>query len=314
MPKYIFERLGRSLISLFIIITVVFLLVRLMPEEGYLGKRSDKMSEKVKEATLTKMGLRDPVVTQLGRFYGKLIKGDLGLSYIIAENKPVVQIIGERAPYSVAFGLAALAIQLLAGIPMGICMARYKSKIPDKLGTAFVVLINALPAIIYFLIIQVYVSGFFKIGMLFDKGDPITWILPCVCMSLAGIAGYAMWMRRYMVDELNKDYVQLALAKGVKRSDIMKKHVFRNAFVPMVQYLPASILLTLSGSIYVESLFSIPGMGGLLVQAVRRQDNNLVQALVLLFSAVGILGLLLGDILMAVVDPRIKLSKKEGAR
>jgi ABC-type antimicrobial peptide transport system permease subunit len=94
----------------------------------------------------------------------------------------------------------------------------------------------------------------------------------------------------------------------------MFRHVFRNAFVPLVQYIPNSILFTVMGSIYVESLYSVPGMGGLLVNVIQRQDNTMVQALVLIYSAVSIAGLLIGDILMAVVDPRISLAKKEGAR
>ena len=117
-----------------------------------------------------------------------------------------------------------------------------------------------------------------------------------------------------MVDESNKDYVKLAVAKGVSSKNIMMKHVFRNAFVPMIQYLPSSFLNTIIGSIYIESLYSIPGMGGLLVDVVKRQDNTMVQAIVILFACVGILGLIFGDILMTIIDPRISFSKKGGAR
>ena len=95
---------------------------------------------------------------------------------------------------------------------------------------------------------------------------------------------------------------------------MMMRHVFRNAFVPMIQYIPSSILYTIGGSIYVESLYSIPGMGGLLVDVIGRQDNPMVQAIVIIYSCIGIVGLLLGDILMGVLDPRISFAKKEGAR
>ena len=94
----------------------------------------------------------------------------------------------------------------------------------------------------------------------------------------------------------------------------MFRHIFRNAFVPLAQYIPTAFLNTVIGSIYIESLYSIPGMGGLLVDVIQRQDNTVVQALVLIYAAISILGLLIGDILMAVVDPRISLNKKEGAR
>lgn len=133
-------------------------------------------------------------------------------------------------------------------------------------------------------------------------------------MSLGNIAYYAMWVRRYMVDELNKDYVQLARIKGLKSSKIMFRHVFRNAFVPMAQYLPTSFLNTVIGSIYIESLYSIPGMGGLLVDVIKRQDNAMVQAIVLLFATVGIIGLILGDLMMVILDPRISFGTKAGNR
>ena len=150
--------------------------------------------------------------------------------------------------------------------------------------------------------------------MLFDEKNLITWILPVCSMALGNTAYYAMWLRRYMVDEMNKDYVRLARAKGVSGQDIMMKHVLRNAFVPMIQYIPTSLLYTVCGSIYIESLYSIPGMGGLLVDVIGRQDNPMVQAIVMIYSCIGIVGLLLGDLLMGVIDPRISFVKKEGAR
>jgi len=123
-----------------------------------------------------------------------------------------------------------------------------------------------------------------------------------------------MWMRRYAVDEANRDYIKLARTKGVPGGAVWFRHVFRNAVVPIVQLIPNSLLLTLAGSIYVESLYSIPGMGGLMVDVIKRQDNTMVQALVILFAVLTIVGLLLGDVLMALVDPRISLSRKAEAR
>ncbi len=115
-----------------------------------------------------------------------------------------------------------------------------------------------------------------------------------------------------MLDEMNKDYVQLARSKGLGKLSLMINHVLRNAFVPMAQYLPSGVLFTIAGSIYIESLYSIPGMGGLLVEAIQRQDNNLVQVLVLIYSYIGIIALFLGDLFMAILDPRIKLDKGRG--
>lgn len=312
--KYYVTRLLRSFLTLIIVVTIVFLLMRMMPIEGYFGASFDKLDEGQKIAKLQNLGLLDPWYIQLKNFYGDLIQGDLGESITYRPKVAISSILGDKIITSVRFGLASLGVSLVVGLSMGILMARYKGKAWDKFGTVYVVGANAVPAVIYFLLIQVFLTDLFKLPLLYDKSDPKSWILPILCLSIVNIAYYAMWIRRYMVDELNKDYVKLARAKGLKSKDIMVKHILRNAFVPLAQYLPASILYAVSGSIYVESLFSIPGTGGLLVTAIQRQDNTLVQALVLMYSSIGIIGLMLGDILMGIFDPRIKLGSKGGSR
>jgi len=314
MFRYVLKRFSQSLVTLFIVVTVVFMLMRLLPLEGYFGDGYDKLSEEQKVAALDRMGLLDPWYVQLGNFYVKLSRGDLGTSIIYRRDVPVTEVIAPRIPYSMYFGIFATLLALIAGLSLGVFMARKKGRGLDKAGTAYIVLINAVPSAVYLLFIQLYGTSLFNLPILFDKYRVKSWILPAISLSLGGIAGYAMWIRRYMVDELNKDYIKLARAKGLPEKLIMVRHVMRNAFVPMAQYLPAAILSTISGSIYIESLYSIPGMGGLLVDVIQRQDNPMVQALVLIFSSVGIIGLFLGDILMAIFDPRIKLVKGEGSR
>ena len=169
-------------------------------------------------------------------------------------------------------------------------------------------------AAVYYLYNQMYGTTALGVGLLFDVSDWRYWVLPVCSMSLGNVAFYAMWLRRYMVDESNKDYVRLALAKGVSESNIALRHIFRNAMVPLVQYIPSAFLNTVVGSIYIESLYSIPGMGGLLVTCVQRHDNTMVQGIVLLYACVGIIGLILGDLLMVLIDPRISFGKKEGGR
>jgi len=285
-----------------------------MPEEGYFGQGYEKMDVGQKESILTNLGLNDKWYVQLGHFYKDLIKGDLGKSITYRPQVAVSEIISSKILYSLYFGLGALAIALVAGISSGILMARSKNKFWDKLGNGYIVFINAVPAAVYYLFVQLYATDIFKLPILFNKSNPLSFILPVLSMSLGPTAGYAMWMRRYMVDELNKDYIKLARAKGLSNKVIMRKHVLRNAFVPMAQYLPASFLYTLVGSIYIESLYSIPGTGGLLVDTIQRQDNPIVQALVLIYASVGIIGLFLGDMLMAGFDPRINLEKQGGTR
>lgn len=313
MAKYIFKRLGTSLLTLLIILTIVFILVRQMPIEGYFDNY-DKLDRAVIDARLTQMGLKAPIFVQLKNFFVDLLHGDLGKSARYSVNMPITAIIANKAPLSIEMGVISMALSLVLGIPLGSAMARSKNRFWDKFGTVFIVFVSAVPAAVYYIYIQSIGSTLLGFPMLFDREDWRTWILPVFSMSLGNIAYYAMWLRRYMVDEMNKDYVRLARAKGVKNSDITMKHVFRNSFVPMIQYIPTSLLYTVSGSIYIESLYSVPGMGGLLVDVITRQDNPMVQALVMIYSSIGIIGMILGDLLMVVIDPRISLSRKESAR
>ena len=314
MLRYTLKRLWQSLVTVFIVLTVVFLLMRMLPIEGYFADSYDKMTPEQRQAILQSMGLLDPWYVQLQHFYGDLLHGNLGTSLVYRPNVSINEIIAMKAPYSVRFGLSAIVISLGFGLAMGVHQARDKGRFWDKTWTWYIVFTHAVPMAVYLLFIQLYVTKIARLPILYDRGHPISWILPTISMALGPIGGYALWMRRYMVDELNKDYIRLARAKGMSSTAIMVKHVARNAFVPMAQYLPTSVLLTISGSIYVESLYSIPGMGGLLIDAIQRQDNPLVQALVLIFSTLGIVGLFLGDVLMAIFDPRIKLEKRGGAR
>ncbi len=317
MAKYITKRVLHAIFTLLIVICIVFVLLRQMPIEGYFNN-IDKLTEAQVQAGLTRLGLTRPLPVQIFNYLKQvLLEGNLGTSNKFREGYSIAKIVASKAPISIKLGLISLGVSLVAGMSLGILMARStrtKWKAWDKFGTVFIVVIQAVPSAVYHLLIQLYGSDLLGVSMLFKESDLKTWILPIFSLSIGSIAYYAMWLRRYMVDEANKDYIRLARAKGVPSGRISRNHVFRNAVVPLVQYLPNSILLTLVGSLYVESLYSIPGMGGLLIQVIKLQDNTMVQALVLIYSAISVLGLLLGDIAMALADPRISFVKKEGAR
>lgn len=313
MVKYLGKRIARSFLTLAIILTVVFCLLRFMPIEGYF-QNFDKMTPQQIQVGLREMGLTDPLPVQILHFFNDLLHGDLGVSRIYRANVPVSDILADKLPVSIKLGVWSMIVSLLVGLPLGAVMARYQYRFIDRIGTFFIVCIQAVPAAVYFLYIQLYGTSILNVGLLFQIDDPKYWILPVISMSLGNIAFYGMWLRRYMVDENNRDYVKLAKAKGMSEGGIMFKHIFRNAFVPLVQYIPTAFLNTVIGSIYIESLYSIPGMGGLLVTVIKKHDNAMVQGIVLLYACVGVLGLLFGDLLMVMLDPRISLGKKEGDR
>ena len=317
MVKYILKRVLRSAITMLIIIVIVFSLLRLMPIEGYF-ENYDKLSETQITVRLRELGLLDPLPVQLWNFLKQIFSGDLGVSNVFRRGVSINEIVAEKIPISLQLGLISLVIALALGLPLGVMMARStrtKWKLWDKFGTIFIVIVQAVPAAAYHILIQFAGSqSALRLPMLFKAGDLRSYILPIFSLAIGNIAYYAMWLRRYMVDESNKDYIRLARAKGLPSGAISRRHMFRNAMVPLIQYIPNSILFTLMGSLYVESLYSIPGMGGLLVTVIKRQDNTMVVALVLIYAVISILGLLFGDILMAILDPRISFSKKEGAR
>lgn len=316
MIKYTIKRLLQSVVTVLIVATIVFLLMRMLPTDYYFTEdQLIKLTEQQKADLLETAGLLDPVGTQLLRFYGQILRLDFGVSRRIMSGVPVVEVIGSKFTVSMRLGLAALVISLIVGVLLGILQTRHKDRLLDHVGTAYTIFVNAVPSLVSYSLVLVFGSRLLNLPSLYSTRFPVkSSILPVICLALASIAHYALWTRRYMVDELNKDYIKLARIKGMSSKNIMTKHVLKNAFVPLVQYIPASFLLTIGGSLLVERFFSVPGMGTLLTDSIQRYDTNVVQTLAILYASLGVLGVFLGDVLMMLVDPRIKLTGKGGTR
>ena len=313
MLLYIVKRVLRSFLSVLIITCAVFILLRMLPVEGYFGGRYDLLTPEQRQIELYRMGLLDPMHVQLANFLRPLLtEFDLGTSARIRVNVPVTTVIADRVPISLQFSLIAVLIGIPTGMALGVLMSRKGGW--DKFGTGYIAIINAVPAPVYMILIQLYGTQLLGVPLTFNFQNPMTRVLPIFTLSLPIIAAHAMWTRRFMVDETNKDYIMLAKIKNVPSSTIFFKHIFRNAVVPMVNLIPISIIGTIWGSIIIERLYSIPGMGGLLIDSILARDNALTQGLVIIFATLGILGLLLGDLLLTVVDPRIRLHSKGAAR
>ena len=300
MLKYTVKRLAQSLVTILLIATIVFLLMRCLPTDYYFTEEQlMKFTEEQKYAALEAAGLTDPIGTQLLHFYNDLLHLDFGTSRRIQNGASVVKVIGKKFGVSMRLGLISAGISLLVGIMLGILQTAFKDKVFDWIGTAYTVFVNAVPSLVSYSLVLVFGSKYLGFPTLYSTRNvgPSS-VLPIVCLSLASIAGYALWTRRYMVDELTRDYIKLARVKGLSSSEIMFKHVLRNAMVPMVQYIPQSILLTVGGSLLMERFFSVPGMGPLLTDAIQRYDLNVVQTLVILYAVLGIVGVFMGDVLI----------------
>lgn len=316
MIRYTISRLLQAVVTVFIIVTLVFLLLRLLPNEYFFSEEElVKLTKEQRIERLKAEGLLDPIPTQLWRFYKDLAKGDFGKSRRIKAGAPVVTVIGSKFTVSMRLGLIALAVSLVLGVCFGAIQARFKNKIPDHIGTAFTVFINAVPKLVSYSLVLVLGATFLGLPSMYSvRNVTRSSILPIICLAMGSTANYMLWTRRYMVDEMNKDYIKLAKLKGLSNRSITFRHVLKNAFVPLAQYLPGAFLYTMGGSLLVERFFSVPGMGTLLTDAIARYDTAVVQIVVMFYAILGILGVFFGDLLMAVIDPRIRLTSDGGTR
>ncbi len=312
MAKYILRRLVRSLITLLIVFTAVFMLLRFMPLNGYFPQEMIKETdEATRMAYLRNLGLLDHPFAQLWRFIKNLAHGDLGRSITVYPKVPISTLMAEKIPVTAFLGFFSMLLGIVAGISMGMMMVRYRDRLGDGVGNLYILIVRAVPSLIYLFFLQIWVSRWLNLPLVYDKDIPSSWILPILCLSLSSIAWYALWIRRFMVDEENQDYVKFATVKGLSRKAVLRRHIFRNAVIPITAYLPSDLLNIVAGSLIIETLYAIPGTGGLLTTAIKRQDNNLVQVLVLMYAALSILGVFLGDLMLAFVDPRIKLTEDQ---
>ncbi len=213
---------------------------------------------------------------------------------------------------SYIFGIISLIIAYVLGIPSGILMSRNKDKTIDRIGMAYINLLIAVPSLAFIFFVR-------QIGLLFGLPDkfPIlgfesikSYIAPMLILALLSTPGLMMWTRRYMIDQANADYVKFARAKGLSEKEIFNKHILKNAVIPIINGIPGSIILCISGAFITESAFAIPGMGKMLPDSINNTNNNMVICLVLIFTFLGVFSTFAGDLLMTVVDPRIKLASK----
>ncbi|GHV42431.1 permease [Clostridia bacterium] len=317
MIKYTVARLLRAIVTVFAVVSIVFLLLRLMPESAYFEPGTyERLPEQSRIARLYQAGLMDlqgnrihPLV-QLFNYYKRLLlHGDLGVSVTLNPKMPVTTLIANKAPLSITLGLVSTVFVLAIGWISGLFAARFKDRAFDKFIIVYGALAAAIPEVVLILMLQLVITNATGWPLIFSLSESITrWFTPVIVIIVTSFAGTALWLRRYTVDQMNSDYVKLAYAKGVPSNGVFFGHILRNAFTPIAYSVPAAFLLTISGTLLVENAFGIPGMAQFFLKAINRRDNNIVQAVLFIYVTLGVLSVLLGDLLAAVVDPRIRLS------
>ena len=230
-------------------------------------------------------------------------------TYDVDKNQP--SMIGT----SFIMGIFSLVLAYTVGLPVGVLMARRKDKLADKLGMVYIIFIIAVPSLAYIYVFRYIGTTVFNLPSVFTTfgpGDVRSWILPIISLALPSIASLMLWTRRYVVDQMNSDYVKFAKSKGLNQREIFNRHILKNAIIPIAQGIPASLAGCITGAIITESIYSVGGMGKMLPNAINQYNNVMVVALAFIFSSVSVLSVLAGDIVLTKVDPRISLSEKAG--
>ena len=227
-------------------------------------------------------------------------------------NVDVVRSGFSKMGYSFVIGIIATVLSYVLGVPLGILMARKKDKLPDKIGTIYIVFIIAVPSLAYIFLFKA-IGGTMGLPTSFDMEHPtaLMYVLPIISLALPSIANLMKWLRRYMIDQMNSDYVKFARSGGLTEGEIFSKHILKNAIIPIVHGIPASVMSALIGAIITERVYIVPGAGNLLTEAINKYDNGVIVGVCLFYAVLSVLSIILGDILMAMVDPRISFSDKD---
>ena len=215
---------------------------------------------------------------------------------------------------SFVIGLVATIIQYLLGVPLGIWMARHKDGIGDQIGNAYIIFVIAVPSLAYIFILAALGTSLFNLPYKFANAQVkiLAYILPTISLALPAVGGLMKWTRRYMIDQMNSDYVKFARSQGLSEREIYNIHISRNAIIPLVHSVPANILFCLTGALMTERVYGVPGVGGLLINAINAHDNSVIVACTVFYTVLSIVAIILGDVLLAAYDPRIKLSGEGG--
>ena len=213
--------------------------------------------------------------------------------------------------YSFVIGIISVMLAYMLALPLGVLMALKKDKLVDKLGTFYIVFIMAVPSLGYIFIFRAIGN---KLGLptTFNMENPTTlmYVLPIISLALPSVANLMKWLRRYMIDQMNSDYVKFARSGGLSEGEIFTKHILKNAIIPVVHGIPASVLFALTGAIITERVYLVPGIGNVLTTAINAYDNGVIVGVTLFYAIISVTAVILGDVLMSMMDPRISFTTK----
>lgn len=319
MWKFILRRTVVAIPQIFMLSILVFFIASFMPGDPFSGQIDPNVSPE-RLAELREMyGLNDPWYQQYGRWLANVAQGDFGDSFRF--KMPVVDLIGDRFWNTAGLGILTLVFSYMLAIPMGIVSGRYNDSWLDRGIAGYTYVGFAMPSFIFGLI-ALFIFGYqFRI---FPTGGSVTpglepgtlqyimskvyhMLLPALSLALLTIANTVQYLRSEVIDTKHKEFVLTAKAKGASENRIYNRHILRNSFLPVAAFLGYEITGVLAGAVFIERVFSFPGLGDLLISSILQRDYSVVTALLLLTGVLAIIGTMLSDIILSIVDPRIRI-------
>ena len=321
MLTFILRRILVMIPQLLLLSIIIFLLAKAMPGDALTGAfqgNPEATAEHIEEIR-EKLGFNDPWYEQYGRWLSNFVQGDMGMSYV--HKQKVTSLLSGKLSNTVLLSITTMITIYLIAIPLGIVAGRWHNSWADKLITTYNYFSIATPVFI-FALIMLFIFGFyfswFPTGGSVDiRVENGSWdyfvskashlVLPTLSGAIIGTAGTIQYLRNDIIDTKLKDFVKTARAKGVPEGRVYTRHILRNSILPIAAFMGYEITLLITGSIFIESIFSYPGLGQLFIQSIQTRDFTVVTALVMISGAAVIVGTMLSDIILSIVDPRIRI-------
>ena len=304
--KYILKRIFYMVITLFLIATITFFLMKLLPGSPYANE--ENLTDAQLQIMNAKYGLDKPVWMQYLIYLGGLVRLDLGMSF--QYNSTVLNLLSSRVGPSFQIGLQALIFGMGMGTLLGLVAAMKQNTIVDTGATFFAIIGRSVPSFVFAVVLQLVFGVIFPILpiALWNQGF-ISSILPTLALSISPVADSARFIRTEMVEVLQSDYMELARAKGLSRMEVVMKHGVRNALIPLVTIAGPMLVGLMTGSMVIENIFAIPGIGEQFVKSILTNDYPTIMGVTMMYSFLLVVTILIVDLLYGFIDPRIRLTQ-----
>lgn len=304
MLRYIARRLAIMFVTLFVIISVTFFISKMLPGTPF---ADDKLTPQSRQILYEKYGLDEPLIVQYAKYMLQVAQGNLGNSFYF-ESRPVTQIILEQAPVSAFIGVQGIIFGLIPGLALGVAAALRHNSLLDYTATVVAIVGISVPSFVLGPLMQYWIGYKWELLPIAFFESWAHSIMPSFCLAVFVVAIVARYIRAEMLEVLGQDYITLAKAKGLSRIAVIARHVLRNSLIPLVTILLPLIVGLVTGSIIIENIFAVPGIGDLFVRSILVNDYATILGTTIFFAAFFILAFLVQDILYAIIDPRIRVS------